>query len=234
VLDLPTVVCYGDSNTHGAIGSTGLRHPREVRWPGVLAAALVGRAHVVEEGLNGRTTTWEDPFVAGRNGRTYLLPCLASHAPVAVLVIMLGTNDLKAIHRLGAAEIASGARSLVDLARASGSGPGGGPPAVVLVAPAPLGAPTVASELWGLGAARETSARLALLYREAATQSGAAFLDAGTIVATDPGDGVHLDAAAHAMLGRAIASVVGELLAGPSAATGGPSPAKGGPSPATR
>jgi lysophospholipase L1-like esterase len=218
--DLPIVICFGDSNTYGAIGPTGLRHPRDVRWPGVVDSFLAGRAFVVEEGLNGRVTIWEDPFAPGRNGRTYLLPCLASHAPVAVLVIMLGTNDLKAIHRLGPAEIAAGAGSLVDLALASGAGPDGGPPAVLLVAPPPLGTLTIASELWGFGAGRETSARLARFYQEAAAQSGVAFLDAGALVAPDPSDGVHLDAAAHAILGRAIAEAVGDLLARPSPAAG--------------
>ena len=213
-MDLPVVICFGDSNTYGAIGPTGLRHPGDVRWPGVAGGLLAGRAHVIEEGLNGRLTIWEDPFTPGRNGRTYLLPCLASHAPVAVLVIMLGTNDLKAIHRLGPAEIAAGAGSLVDLALASGTGPDGGPPAVLLVAPPPLGTLTIASELWGFGAGRETSARLAPFYREVTVQAGVAFLDAGAFVATDPADGVHLDAAAHAILGQEIAAAVGDLLAG--------------------
>ena len=130
-------------------------------------------------------------------------------------MIMLGTNDLKAIFRLGAPEIAAGAGSLVDLARASATGPGGGPPAVLLVAPVPLGPLTIASELWGFGAARETSARLAPYYREVAAQTGAAFLDAGALVATDPSDGVHLDAAAHGVLGAAIAEAVAGLLPGP-------------------
>ena len=215
--DLPTVVCYGDSNTYGAIGSTGMRHPRDVRWPGVAARELAGRAHVIEEGLGGRTTIWDDPFTAGRNGRTYLLPCLASHAPVAVVVIMLGTNDLKAIHRLGAAEIAAGAGSLVDLARETTAGPDGGRPDVLLVAPPPLGILTITSELWGFAAGKETSARLAPFYREVAAQSGAAFLDAGALVATDPSDGVHLDAGAHGVLGRAVAAAVAGLLPGSSA-----------------
>jgi lysophospholipase L1-like esterase len=230
VNDLPTVVCYGDSNTHGAIGATGRRHPRDVRWPGVVAAALAGRAVVIEEGLNGRTTIWDDPFTAGRNGRTYLMPCLASHAPVAVVVIMLGTNDLKAIYRLGAPDIAAGAGSLVDLVRESAAGPDGRPPAVLLVAPPLLGPPTSASELWGFEAALETSRRLGPLYRESAAQSGAAFLDAGTLVEADPADGVHLDALAHATLGRSIASAVGSLLFGPPAPDAGrvPGPPTGG------
>jgi lysophospholipase L1-like esterase len=212
--DLPTVVCFGDSNTHGFDGAALDRFPAGVRWPGVVARELAGRATIIEEGLGGRTTVWDDPFTAGRNGRTYLLPCLRSHAPVAVVVIMLGTNDLKAYYRLGPAEIASGAGSLVDLARESLSGPGGMPPAVLLVAPAPLGTLTTLAELWGYGAGREASMQLARFYRAAAAQSGAAFLDAGALVATDPADGVHLDADAHATLGRAIATEVERLLVG--------------------
>ena len=65
MVDLPVVVCYGDSNTHGADGPTGRRHPRDVRWPGVVARALAGRAHVVEEGLGGRTTIWDEPVLGG-------------------------------------------------------------------------------------------------------------------------------------------------------------------------
>ncbi len=212
--DLPTVVCYGDSNTYGAIGATGARHPRGVRWPGILAAVLAGRAHVVEEGLNGRTTIWDDPFMPGRNGRTFLLPCLESHAPIAVVVVMLGTNDLKSFLHLDAAEIAVGAGVLAGLARESRLGPAGGAPEVLLVAPPALGASTIAAELWGFGAARETSRQLGRLYREAASQWDLAFLDAAGIVEADPADGVHLDAAAHATLGRAVAGAVDRLLRG--------------------
>ena len=107
---MPVVVCYGDSNTYGYDAATGGRFPKAVRWPGVLAAELAGSAEVIEEGLNGRTTIWDDPYLEGRNGRTYLLPCLRSHAPVDVLVLMLGTNDLKTIFGRSAGEIAAGRR----------------------------------------------------------------------------------------------------------------------------
>jgi lysophospholipase L1-like esterase len=216
--DLPTVVCFGDSNTHGFDAATGGRFPRRARWPGIVAAELAGLAEVVEEGLNGRTTIWEDPFEPGRNGRAYLLPCLRSHAPVAVVAIMLGTNDLKAIHRLAAAQVAQGAASLVDVARESLAGPDGGPPAILLIAPPPLGESTAASELWGFGGARDTSRQLAPLYREAAAQAGAAFLDAGLAGEVDPADGVHLAADAHEALGRAAAAEIRRLLGdGPGA-----------------
>jgi lysophospholipase L1-like esterase len=209
---MPTVVCYGDSNTHGADPVTLARFPREVRWPGVLRAALAGAAEVIEEGLNGRTTLWDDPFTDGRNGRPYLLPCLQSHAPVDVLVLMLGTNDLKTIFRRQANEIAAGVGALVDLAQGSGTGPDGVPPRVLVVAPPRLGATTARSEVWGFGSAQAVSEELPRLYRVVAETRGAAFLDASVLVEGDPADGVHLDPAGHGILGRAVAAAVRDLL----------------------
>lgn len=210
---MPVIVCYGDSNTHGFDTATGGRLGREARWPGVLAAALGDGYQVIEEGLNGRTTIWEDPFLDGRNGRSYLLPCLRSHAPVDVVVIMLGTNDLKGFLRLSAADIAAGAGALADLALRSGCGPDAGPPRVLLVAPPPLGEGSAASEVWGFGSAREASRSFGRLYRTVAELKGVAFLDAGPVAEVDPADGVHLTPAGQAALGRTVATAVQGLLA---------------------
>jgi lysophospholipase L1-like esterase len=207
-----TILCYGDSNTHGADPATLDRFPRDVRWPGVLAAALGGVAHVVEEGLNGRTTVWDDPFMDFRNGKPYLLPCLRSHAPVDVLVLMLGTNDLKSIFGRSAQEITAGAGALVDIAVASATGPDGTAPAVLLVAPPRLGETTDRSELWGFGEARAKASDLSRLYRNMALLKEVAFLDGAALVAGDPADGVHLNAGDHEVLGRAIAAAVREML----------------------
>ncbi|HEY6056523.1 MAG TPA: SGNH/GDSL hydrolase family protein [Candidatus Limnocylindrales bacterium] len=200
---MATVVCFGDSNTHGADPETGERLPPDVRWPGVLAAAL-GPAHrVVEEGLNGRTACHDDPTAEGRNAVGYLLPCLWSHEPLDVVVIMLGTNDLK--FTSSALEIARGVDVLVGLARRSLAGPAGQPPDVLLVAPPPLGPPSERSELWGFAGAIEASRQLGRLYRVVAGEQRVAFLDAGNACTVSPLDGVHLDADAHGALGRAVA-----------------------------
>jgi lysophospholipase L1-like esterase len=209
-----TIVCYGDSNTHGAHPVTGERWPRDVRWPGIAALDLAGFADVVEEGLNGRTTLWDDPFAEGRNGRSYLLPCLRTHAPIDLLVIMLGTNDLKTIFARAAHEIALGAGTLVDMALHSGTGPDDGPPLVLLVSPPRLGELTDRSELWGFGEARLKADQLPRLYRNVAEMKGVSFLDAAALVAGDPADGVHLGAEAHGVLGHAIAREARSLLGG--------------------
>jgi len=92
---MKTILCFGDSNTWGYIpGSDGERFPRADRWPVRLQAALGAEYEVVAEGLNGRTATMDSPVAEGRNGLTYLLPCLHSHAPLDLVVIYLGTNDL--------------------------------------------------------------------------------------------------------------------------------------------
>lgn len=208
-----TIVCYGDSNTHGADPAGGERLAREVRWPGVMRAALGEGYEVIEEGLSGRATVWDSPLAPHHNGATYLTPCLLSHEPVDLVVIMLGTNDLKTIYGIGAPEIASAAAVLVDQARASLTGPGGTPPQVVLVAPVPLGEATAMSEIWGFGRSLPASQQLAAMYRIVADDRGVGFLDAGSVARVSPDDGVHLDAAAHADLGAAMAEAVRAELA---------------------
>jgi lysophospholipase L1-like esterase len=207
-----TVLCYGDSNTHGHDPETGDRFPREVRWPGVLQHVLGEEYVVIEEGLGGRTSNWDDPFSAGRNGRAYLPPCLASHAPIDLVVIMLGTNDLKRYFRVDASEIALGVGALVEIAHYSGCGPEGQAPAVLIVAPVPLGEATKRSMLWGLGKARDESEKLAEQYGTLGELWGCEVFDAGTVASVDPADGVHLDAEAHKNLGEALADEVRRIL----------------------
>ncbi len=210
--ELPVILCYGDSNTHGADPAGGPRLGRDSRWPTVLAGLLGGEAHVVEEGLGGRTTMRDDPYSPGRSGLAYLVPCLDSHAPIDVVVIMLGTNDLKAQFALSPAEVAAGAATLVDTALRSGAGPGGAAPRVLLVAPPALGAPDEVMELWGFAGAAARNAQLPRLYRVAAQQAGVAFLDASAVVAADPADGVHLSPESQRALARAVAQAVRPLL----------------------
>jgi lysophospholipase L1-like esterase len=207
-----TILCYGDSNTYGYIADSGGRFPRDVRWPGVLQRALGSEYVVIEEGLPGRTTNWDDPFDVGRNGRRYLTPCLASHAPIDLVIIMLGTNDLKRYFRVTANEIALGVGALADIVVGSGCGPDGKPPSVLIVAPPPLGEATKRSALWGFGDARAESEKLADHYATLAEAGNLAMFDAGAVAAVDPVDGVHLDAGSHRTLGTALVDEVKRTL----------------------
>jgi lysophospholipase L1-like esterase len=183
------------------------------RWPGVLAAALGDGYRIIEEGLNGRTTVFDDALDPDRNGRTYLPPCLKSHMPLDVVVIMLGTNDLKTRFGASAYEIADGAGRLVEIVQRSGSGPEGGAPQIVLVAPPPIGEtsrfggddPAYAGSELSWAGAIERSKQFAAQYARVAEAYGCGFFDAGSVVATSALDGIHWEADGHRAFGEALA-----------------------------
>jgi lysophospholipase L1-like esterase len=210
-----TVLCYGDSNTWGCAPISGPepggRFTPDERWPGVLRRELGADYWVVEEGLNGRTTVWDDGLEPHRNGRTFLPAALLTHHPLDLVVVMLGTNDLKRRFGVSAAEIADGAGLLVDLVRTSGCGPAGAEPRVLLVCPPPLGPlDRFADEFEG---GTEKSHQLAGRYEAVAAERSCPFLDAGAHIASSAVDGVHLEADAHAVLGREIAAAVRSIVA---------------------
>ena len=209
------ILCYGDSNTWGCIPVEGSeparRFPPAQRWPGVLQRELGDAYWVVESGLNARTTVWEDPLEPHRNGRELLLPTLLTHQPLDVVIIMLGTNDLK--HRINdsAAEIAAGAGMLADIVAGSGCGPNGSAPQALLVCPPPIALVDELDDEFEGG--EEKSRQLTGHFATIAEARSCAFFDAGAVVASSDVDGVHLDESAHARLGEAIAEHVRLLTA---------------------
>ena len=205
------LLCFGDSNTWGYVPGSGQRFPLQVRWPGVLQARLGNDYRVIEEGLNGRTTIHEDPERDGRNGRLFLGPLLESHAPLDLLILMLGSNDLMPCYASSAADVAAGVGILLDIAAASGAGPGPVPPVVLLVAPPPINATGRASEL-GYDGAAEKSVAIPEHYLGLATARDCPYFDAAQVVSPSDDDGVHLDAEAHGTLAGAIAERVRSLI----------------------
>ena len=211
---MATILCYGDSNTWGCIPLEGpepaRRFPPKKRWPGVLRREL-GHGHwVVEEGLNGRTTVWDDPLEPHRNGRTLLPPTLLTHQPLDLVIVMLGTNDLK--HRLNAsaAEIAAGAGMLVDIVAASGCGPSARAPQTLLVCPAPIAQLDLFADAFEGGT--EKSRLLAGHFAAIAEDRSCAFLDAGAVISSSDVDGIHLDEREHTRLGAALAEQVRQIV----------------------
>lgn len=207
---MKTILCYGDSNTWGYDPATQTRFPRDIRWPGVLRSELGEGYIVIEEGLNGRTTVWDDPIELDKNGATYLRPCIQTHKPFDLVIIMLGTNDLKTRFSLPAYDIASGAGVLVDIVKKSDTGIGGEAPEVLLIAPPP------AVELTGFAEmfedAVEKSGGFARHYRRISNEKGCHYLDAGDHVESSPLDGIHLEVDMHTRLGKAMAAKVREIL----------------------
>ncbi len=213
---MKNIVCYGDSNTWGCIPVTTLAHiPRydiHTRWAGVLRDTLGPEYWINEEGLGGRTTVWDDPLSPNRNGYTYLLPCLETHQPIDLVVLMLGTNDLK--HRFGksAYDIASGAGFLVDSIRVTPTGPNDTAPQVLLLCPPPT-TPVIPKLLADdFAGGPEKSRQLATHYRDVAEYYGVYFLNVGDIIESSPVDGIHFEAEAHLKLGEVVAAKVREIL----------------------
>ena len=206
-----TVLCFGDSNTHGTppvphLGASG-RYDRSTRWPALMTGHLGPDWHVIEEGHPGRTTVHDDPIEgAHRNGLTVLPSLLESHKPIDVVIMMLGTNDLKGRFSVNPTDIALSLERLIGVIRAFACGPNGGNPGILLVAPPPIIEVGCLAEMFEGGAAK--SSGLAASIAAAAARANVAFLDAGAHIAVSPIDGIHYDQAAHTTLAQAMAHAV--------------------------
>jgi lysophospholipase L1-like esterase len=207
------ILCYGDSNTFGAatVERPEGRYPFEERWPGILQSALGSRWRVIEEGLSGRTTVRDDPVEGEiRNGKTYLLPCLLSHLPLAVVAIMLGTNDLKARFNASAWDIAEGLGTLIDVINSAAAGAKGNAPEILIIAPPPI-LETLPAHAEMFEGAFDKSRQLADRYAALAKKRGAHFLDAGSVAKSSVADGFHLDPDAHRAIGQEVAALVQKI-----------------------
>jgi lysophospholipase L1-like esterase len=209
-MTMKTIVCFGDSNTWGYDPVTKDRLDRDSRWTGVLRNTLGADYTVIEEGLNGRTTVWDDPIEGYKNGKTYLLPCLESHRPFHLITIMLGTNDLKKRFSLSALDIANGAGVLVNEVMRSNAGRDGHPPVVLLMAPPSVVTLTDFAEMFE--GAETRSRKFSEHYARVAREQGCAFLDAGSVIVSSELDGIHFESAQHRKLGLAVAERVRALL----------------------
>lgn len=210
---MKTILCYGDSLTWGYNAEGPSRHPHADRWPSVLQAELGAGVLVIPEGLNGRTTAYDDHLAdCDRNGARILPTILETHYPLDLVVIMLGANDMKPFicgHAYGARQ---GMERLAELVRSHAYGFGAPVPKVLLVSPPPAcETPNKDfAEMFEGGVAE--SQKLAGLYKTAAEQLGCGFFDAGSVARTTPLDGIHLDAENTQAIGRALARVVTGLI----------------------
>lgn len=211
------IICFGDSNTHGYNAeNAGARFDETQRWTCLLQQHLGEEYLVLEEGLNGRTTCFEDPMFEGLKGLDYLVPCLITHKPVDLLVIMLGTNDTKERFGVTAECIALGLKRLVDKAKAVEECWANSKPEILIVTPQNIGREIVNTEVYpvmGYGCA-EKSEKLAVEYAKIAELTGCHYLDANQVIAAAPNpvDYMHLTAEAHAQLAAALNKKIREIL----------------------
>ena len=193
---MKTILAYGDSLTYGANPETGgPRHAYADRWPSVLERSLEGKARVIAEGLGGRTTVFDEfSSVADRNGARVLPTLLDSHKPLDLVVIMLGTNDLKIYINGTAFGAAMGVKRLVQLVR------------LLTVA-------TKHADLHPMFAPRADEARLFdHYYSRVAAELGAGYFNAASVAVADSRDGVHLDPTNTRAIGDGLAPLVKSML----------------------
>lgn len=210
---MQTVLCYGDSLTWGYDAAGPDRHAFEDRWPSVLQAELGKGVQVIAEGLNGRTTAFDD-HLAGtdRNGARALPTILGTHTPLDLVVIMLGANDMKPWIHGNPLAAKQGMARLVSIIRSYDHGMDYAAPQILLVSP-PAVSRTDNAEFKDMFAGGDkASHKLAPLYAQLADEVGCGFFDAGSVAITTPLDGVHLDAENTRKIGHALAPIVRVLL----------------------
>jgi len=214
-----SILCFGDSMTWGWIpveeGAPTYRYPYNDRWTGAMANVLGDGYRVIEEGLSARTTTANDPNDPRLNGSNYLPMVLASHLPLDLVIIMLGTNDTKTYFNRTPFEIAHGMSKLVGQVRTSAYGVGTPypAPACLVVAPPPLKPMPLPFFQSMMAGAHEKSVELGQQYKDMAEFMKVDFLNAGDFISTDGCDGIHLTAQNNHDLGAAIAAKVQEIFA---------------------
>ena len=202
------VLCFVDSNTFGTNPSGG-RWAREVRWTGVLQQRLGKDFYVIEEGLGGRTASAEDFLESDKNGRRHLPNALRSHRPLDLVILMLGTNDMKHRFNLLPVDIAQGAAELGRVVETYDYGPGYPIPKVLLVSPILIGEGVEHSPFSGFSAdAVQVSRQLAPLYQAHAEEHGWLYLDAASVAKASGLDKLHMDSDSHRSLALAIENVI--------------------------
>lgn len=204
------ILVYSDSLSWGIIPDTRKRFGFADRWPGVMEQALNMSGHevrVIEDCLNGRRTVFEDPFKPGRNGRDGLAQAVEKHSPLALVILMLGTNDFQSMHPHNAWHAREGMRALVREVRTAPIEPGMPEPPILIVAPPAIEQPKgiIAPKFSG----GETGSQgLAEQYRELANELSCGFFDTASVTRASKVDGIHLDKDQHHVLGKALAMEV--------------------------
>jgi lysophospholipase L1-like esterase len=210
---MKTILCYGDSLTWGYIPDGTGRHALGDRWPMVLQAEIGPAVHVVTDGLNGRTTAYDD-HLSGfeRNGAKTLTTVLGTHFPLDLVIIMLGTNDMKNFICGNAQGTKRGIQRLIEIVRTAPYQMDAQIPEILVISPPALTPIDDLEFQRTFEHGVEQSSLLAGLYEDAAKFADCGFFDAGSVARTSPLDGVHLDADNTRAIGKALAPIVRGIL----------------------
>ncbi|MDD3363138.1 MAG: SGNH/GDSL hydrolase family protein [Hespellia sp.] len=209
---MKTILCYGDSNTYGLKSDLLTRYKREERWTGILQKLLGTEYYVIEEGLGGRTTVWDDPIEEYKNGKKYLLPCLDSHKPLDLVVIMLGTNDLKSRFSVTPFDISASMDNLVKTILKSDSGIDFESPKVLLVTPVPIHSVANRELDQMLPDMENRSEMLAEYYQGVAEKYQVDYINPGKQIEVNDTDGIHYTLKGHQQMAQILEEAIRKIL----------------------
>ncbi len=209
------ILIYADSLSWGIIPNTRQRLAFEERWPGVMEFSLNElrrETRVIEDCLNGRRTAWDDPFKSGRNGLVGLAERIEANSPLALVILLLGTNDFQSMHSHNAWHSAQGVATLVSVIRHAPIEPGMSVPPILIAVPPVIQSPQgpIAPKFLG---GESKCVGLADAYRAVALANNCEFFDCNSVTTSSRIDGVHLDADQHLVLGKKMAEIVHSVLA---------------------
>ena len=208
------ILCFGDSNTYGYMPAGTGRYDENERWPMLLDKLLGDDFTVVEEGFNGRTCTLDDPTEGGyKSGVDYLPPCLMTHNPLDLIIVMLGTNDSKQRFGLPAGAIAKGMEQVILTIKRYALDKCDNLPKILLIAPSPaLDVISSSPYYCHFGdSCPQITRGLADEYRKLADEQNIEFMDA-SFAEVSPLDSVHLTLAGHKAMAEAIYARVLEII----------------------
>ena len=204
------ILCYGDSNTYGHVPIACTRYDSDTRWTGILQNKLGKAFNVIEEGCNGRTTVFDDPDEPWKNGLKFLRTCLNTHKPVDVVIVMLGSNDLKTVFHASSEDIAEGMEKIVCDIRKFTNYKQGFIPKIILMCPPAIGEGICESPFntsFDITAV-ERSKQLPLLYSKIAEKYGCIFVNTANYIESSKEDSLHLSKDAH----KKLAEVLDDIL----------------------
>lgn len=210
---MKTILFFGDSNTWGYHPATGRRYRGDSRFTGILSSMLPAY-RVIEEGLKGRTNATDDSPVAYRNGLKALPMLLCTHDPIDILVIMLGTNDVKRRFQLSAAEIGEGLEALISTTLTPHLWGGAKVPQILIVCPPGVTMDLAGSAMEGYfdQSSVEKSRLLHPVFKNVAKQYHCHYLNSMEVTGPGTRDGVHLEKEGHKRLADALYQKLKEII----------------------
>ncbi len=205
------ILCFGDSNTWGYVPKTAERYPKNLRWTGILQAKLGEDYEIIEEGLNSRTTVIDDIKHIGKNGLTYLVPCLETHNPIDIIILFLGTNDMKERFDRTPVQIAEGIETLLSNIKDFAVNTDSKTPEVILVCPTIIDESVDGVKEKYLGA-EEKSKQLPKLYKNISLEHSIGYLNLQDYATPSKKDGYHFDPETHEIVANKIYQRINEIF----------------------